>query len=77
MSDNGILAYVGGPYIAQGSKMPPPAAESESSQPRRSVVLNVPDLGPVRITFRLNSYRHYKNRIWHWVAEHAERVPPE
>lgn len=74
MTDNGILAYVGAPYVAQGCKMLPTASASEASAPRRSVVLDVPDLGPVRITYELNSYRHYKSRYWHWVSKHAERV---
>ena len=74
---NGILAHVSGIYIAQGSKMLPAAAESESSQPRRAVVLDVPDLGLVRITYELCSYRHYKTRLWHWAAKHAERATAE
>lgn len=77
MSDNGILAYVGGPYVAQGSQMLPKACADEATNPLRSVVLDVPDLGPVRITYRLNSYRHRaKSKFWHWVACHAEKVEP-
>lgn len=71
---NGILPYVNGPYVVQGSRMLPVPSDKESAQPQRSVVLDVPDLGPVRITYRLNTYRHRRNHFWHWVAEHAERV---
>ena len=76
-SNNGILAHVGGPHISQGSNLLPTASASEAAEPRRSVVLDVPDLGPVRITYQLNSYRHYRNHFWHWVAQHAERAAPD
>lgn len=71
---NGILALVRGDSIAAGSKQLPPASEAESHEPRRSTVIDVPDLGPVRITYQLNTYRHGRSRLWHWVAAHAERA---
>lgn len=69
---NGILAFVGGPFVALGSRMLPPASAAESLSPRRSVVVDVPEYGRVRITYQLNSYRHRRNHFWHWVAEYAE-----
>lgn len=72
---NGILARVGGQFVASGSeRLPTPDADQEG-QPTRAVdIPDVPDLGTVRITYRLNSYRHGRSRLWHWVAVHAEQV---
>lgn len=71
-SDNGILAYVGGQYIAAGSAKLPAAKSSEPEE--RTAMLEVPDLGLVRITYRLNSYKHGRSRHWHWLAVKADRV---
>lgn len=75
--ENGILARVPGQYIASGSRQLPSAGEDQKDQPARGVLVEVPDLGWVRITYRLNTYRHGKSRHWHWVAAHAAHVPPE
>jgi hypothetical protein len=73
---NGILARMGGTYVSAGSDLLPPADASQQDQPERRVVIDVPGLGAVRITYRLQSYRHYKNKFWRWSAEHAEVVEP-
>ena len=74
ITDNGILAKVRGEYIAEGSKRLPPASSEEQAQPDRSVTLEVPQLGEVCITYRLNSYRHGRSRLWHWKAVRADLV---
>lgn len=76
-ADNGILTRVLGQYIASGSQQLPPAGEDQQAQPERQVLVDLPDIGWVRITYRLNTYRHGKSRHWHWVAAHASHVPPE
>lgn len=74
-TDNGILAQVPGERIAEGMQMLPPAGPEQQSQPIREVVVpNVRDLGDVRITYDLNTYRHGKSRQWHWRALRADRV---
>lgn len=71
--DNGILAHVGGAFIAAGmNQLPMPDAKQE---PGRTVVIDVPDLGWVRITYKLDWYQHGRSgKFWHWVATHAARV---
>ena len=74
---NGILARVPGAYISAGAGKLPPPDRSQEGEPIRKVVLDVPELGAVRITYLLNQYGHGKNRFWHWLATHAERVGDE
>lgn len=69
---NGILAYVGGQYIAAGSAHLPPASEKESTQPVRLVTLDIPGLGSVQITYELNTYGHRRSSHWHWRARRAD-----
>lgn len=72
-SENGILARVPGQYIAAGGADLPAAGPEQESQPVRHVVVDdVPDLGAVRITYRLNSYRQGRSRRWHWLAVRAD-----
>lgn len=75
--DNGILTRVPGQYIASAAQQLPPAGEDQKAQPERQVLVEAPDLGWVRITYRLNTYRHGKSRHWHWVATHAAHALPE
>lgn len=72
--DNGILALIPGDTVGGSSSELPPAGPDQAAQPVHQVVTLVPNVGRVRITYRLSSYRHGKSRYWHWVAEHAERV---
>lgn len=72
--ENGILALLPGDTVGGGSSELPPPGPDQAGQPEHQVVLFVPAVGAVRITYRLSSYRHGKSRYWHWVAEHAERV---
>lgn len=72
--DNGILALVGGTFIADGAKLLPRAGDAEKAEPQRTATVDVPHLGQVVITYRLNTYRHGASRHWHWVAEHAARA---
>lgn len=72
--ENGILAYVGAEYISAGSDPLPPASEKEQSQAERHVMLDVPGLGRVKITYELNTYRHRRSTFWHWRAKRADLV---
>lgn len=73
-SKNGILTQVGGQHIASASLQLPAASQAEQDEPQRTVTVEVPDLGRVRITFQLNTYRHGKSRHWHWLAVRADRA---
>lgn len=70
-STNGILARVPGQFISAGSKQLPPAGAHEQAE-RQTVLPDVPDLGAVRITYRLNRYKHGRSWHWHWVAVRAD-----
>lgn len=67
-----MLAKVPGHAISDGARLLP--AANELQQAERSVALDVAGLGSVRITYRLNSYQHRRNRFWHWLAVRAEAV---
>lgn len=71
---NGVLARVPGQLIAAAARQLPPAAATEREAPIRTAVVDVPDLGLVRITYRLNTYTHGRSRMWHWVATRADQV---
>ena len=72
-SKNGILTKVLADYIGQGADSLPEAGPDEPAE-RQAIVPGVPDLGDVRITYRLNSYKHGRSRRWHWLAVFAEKV---
>jgi hypothetical protein len=75
LSSNGILARVPGERIAEGSQQLPAPGPDQQAEPLRKVIVpDVRDLGPVSITYELNTYRHGKSRHWHWVAVHAEVI---
>ncbi|RYF67202.1 MAG: hypothetical protein EOO29_37340 [Comamonadaceae bacterium] len=71
---NGILAYIGATFIVEGSRQFPPAGQDQQANPERQAVVDVPDLGPVMITYRLNNYRHRRSSRWHWLAVRADAV---
>ena len=73
MSDNGILSRVPGERIAEGSKLlPAPDSGLEAGTVRHAIVLDVRDLGAVRITYKLATHRHGKSRQWCWLAVRAD-----
>lgn len=73
-TDNGILARVPGEYIAAGASTLPKAGADQEGELVRLVVVEVPDLGAVRISYRLRSYRHGRSRLWHWLAVRGDVV---
>ena len=75
-TDNGILAWVPGDCIGAAANQLPRAGQAQPDQRDADVVVEVPDLGAVRITFRLNAYRHGRSRLWHWTAVRADLVLP-
>jgi hypothetical protein len=77
VTDSGVLARVPGECVAAGARqLPAPGPDQQAV--REAIVQDVRDLGAVRITYHLNSYRHGKSRMWHWVAVRADLVgvPP-
>ena len=66
---NGILAYLDGPSVATGSKQLP---TPQPGQPAEMVATVMSNRGLVRITYRLNSYKHRRSTHWHWVAVRAD-----
>jgi hypothetical protein len=72
-STNGILALVSGDLIAQGSNtLPPPGPHLNGEH---VAVVQVPDRGAVRITYRLDFYRHRKSKHYHWRPVRADAMP--
>jgi hypothetical protein len=76
MDDNGILARVGGPFIASGMANLQPASEVEPGT-ERTAELNVPELGKITITYRAATFKHGRSRRWHWVAVRADSAGSE
>ena len=68
--DNGILAQIPGEHVARAGNLLPPAAAGEDSI--ATVLFEVPDVGYVRMRFKLMSSRRGKSRLWFWTATHAE-----
>jgi hypothetical protein len=67
----GILGSVPGDWIARGSKELPAPGPADT-EPRR-VVLEVPRVGRVRLSYRATQARHRgKTSHWFWCAERAE-----
>lgn len=70
-ASNGILARIGGQFIAEGSWQLPIAGPQQVEHVRK-VTLNVPDLGAVVLTYRLDWYTHGRSKHWHWRIERAD-----
>lgn len=70
---NGILARVAGDHIARGMQMLS-TPDAGLPQADRDVVLEVPDLGAVKVTYRLKSHKRGRSRRWFWVAVRADRI---
>jgi hypothetical protein len=73
-TDNGILAWVPGEFQAKAARLLPAAIDLAQPGLERKVVIDVPKVGWVEVTFILNTYRHGKSRHWHWVAKRAEHA---
>ena len=74
-SHNGLLLYVPGDLIANGSATLPKPSLAEHHQPERLVEIDVPTLGHrVRITYRLQKYKCHRDIYWRWSAEWADAV---
>jgi hypothetical protein len=69
---NGILTRVRGTYVSDGAAMLPPAGPEHKDEPLRTVELREPNIGQVRITYRLNTFARGRSRRWHWVAVRAD-----
>ena len=70
--ENGILARVPGPFISSGAATLPRASDLQEEGLLREVTVETPELGSVRLTYVLSTYRHKRNRQWHWVATRAD-----
>ena len=51
-----------------------PPAEAAATE-HMSIVIDAGDLGRVRIHYRRQRYRHYRNTRWMWAPERAEPAP--
>lgn len=67
---NGILAKIPGALISKGSDALPPPSDGQPAE--MSAMVDTPELGRVRITYKLSSSRHHKSRNWFWTAKFAE-----
>ena len=69
---NGILAKIPGELISRaGQTLPAP----DDGQPAElHAEIDVPDVGRVRVRYRLMSSRHHKHTNWFWTAVFAELV---
>jgi hypothetical protein len=72
LAENGILSSIGGEYIAAGDNQLPKACKGLESP--RTVVLEAPDQGLVKITYELDWYKHRRSTFWHWKAVRADKV---
>lgn len=69
---NGILTKVPGELIARASEtLPPPGAGKPAEM---QAEIDVPDIGRVRIKYRLKSSTRRKWTNWFWTAVFAEVV---
>lgn len=77
LAANGILGLVPGNLIASAMQRMPTAGPELQGEAERTVLVDVPDHGWVRLTLRLDSYKHGRSRFWHWkaVRADAESVP--
>lgn len=71
---NGYLLHVPGEVIAAGSATLPAPSENEKHRPERTVEVDVPHLGKMRVTYMLKKYRHYKSNYWNWLAARADLI---
>lgn len=69
---NGILAKIPGALVSRGMDGFPPAGDGQAAEMQGEV--DVPDIGRVRIRYRLKCSRHHKNTHWFWGACFAELV---
>lgn len=68
---SGILAKVPGDLIAQGSQS---LQRPSAGLPPQALVVEVPDVGRVRIDYVIAVSSHHKSRNWYWSANFAELV---
>ena len=70
--DNGVLARIPGQLIALASQtLPQPSA---GKPPELHAEVDVPEIGRVRIRFRLKNSTRGKWTNWFWTAVFAEAV---
>ena len=67
-----ILAQINGELISKARQtLPPPGAGQRSEM---QAEIDVPNIGRVRIKYRLNNSRRVKGSDWSWTAFFAEVV---
>jgi hypothetical protein len=71
--DRGILVKIRGDDISAGLKLLPVARDGQP--PELSAVVDTPDFGKVRITYRLKRSPRRMSNLWFWTACHAVAVP--
>ena len=68
-SDAPLLRRIG--RFTSDQTLPPAATATEDEM---SLVGDAEHLGRVRIYYRRQRYKHYRNTFWMWAAERAERA---
>lgn len=71
--ERGINAHLAAEYIGAGMRQLPTPGPAEK-EPIRSVIVEVPQFGKVKITYKLSSYKHGRSRFWHWTLGRADVV---
>jgi hypothetical protein len=71
---NGIYGQILGQFVPKADDHLPKPGPEQQNEPKRYVISEVPNLGPVRFTFELYSYKHRKNTFWSWRVVWAEQV---
>lgn len=70
--DNGILAKVPGNLTGDAIRqLPPPGSHIVGPM---SVVVQHPELGPVRVTYQAQRFRHGRSGHWAWIPKRADQV---
>lgn len=73
--ENGVLGYVRGEEVGAASQTLPRPGPGQPEQV--AVDIDALQLGRVRLTFRLSSYKRGKIIYWHWVIKRADLLEPK
>lgn len=74
--DNGVLAWVPGHLVGGASHQLPPPGPDQEANPVRRVIVEVPDLGLVELTFELRKMTHRRSTHWAWLPLRADLDQP-
>ncbi len=75
MTDSNLLVTIPGQYIAQGSRNLPNA--DTSTDETLQAVVDVPNIGRVRLTYKRFSHKRSRSHYFFWTVESAELIGAE